>query len=390
MLKPNPPDHPIYLDNAATTPLAHEVLAAMHDCAATAFANPASQHAAGRAARRTLEDAKEEIARLLGAQVAGMRSDRLIVTSGGTESNNLLLTGLAHGRMGRIVLSAIEHPSVMEMGKVLSRRGYDVQHARVNQQGQLDLDHFRSLIDSDTILASAMLGNNETGVIQPVAEAAEICAAAEVDFHCDATQAVGKTPVDFRALGVSAMTAAPHKFHGPRGMGVLLLREQMQLEPMLHGGFQQLGFRPGTESVMLVVGMLRALQWWQSNAAELEQLIGELRDRLEAALLDRLPDLLINGAEVPRLPHVSNLAFLGLDRQALVMALDMAGVACSTGSACASGSSEPSPTLLAMGREKAVVGSSLRFSLGAFTTAAEIDSAVERISKVVNELRSRQ
>ena len=379
---------PIYLDHASTTPVHPEVLEAMNACAHQAFANPASQHAPGRAARRVLEDAKEELARRLGAQTTGMRSDRLLITSGGTESNNLLLSGLTHARTGRVVISAVEHPSITEMGKVLHGRGCDLQQAHVDSNGVLDLDHFRSLLTPETLLASVMLGNNETGTLQPVAEAAEMCASAGVPFHTDATQAIGKVAVDFRELGVGALTAAAHKFHGPRGVGLLLLREEIQPEPMFYGGFQQLGFRPGTESVALVVGMLKALELWQAEAEQKENHLIALREAFEAGLRAELDQLVINGEAAPRLPHVSNLGFLGVDRQALVMALDLAGVACSTGSACASGSSEPSPTLLAMGCEKRVVESSVRFSFATTTTRSEVQQAVERISLTVNKLRS--
>jgi len=404
----------IYLDHAATTPLSAEVIEAVNAAAAEAFANPGSQHAPGRAARRRLEDAKDQIASLLAARTSGVHADRVIVTSGGTESNNLLLAGLTHGRSGRVVISAVEHPSVGEYAKALARRGYDVQRAGVDRYCRLDLDHFHSLITPETLVASVMLGNNETGAIQPVAEAAEICASAGVPLHTDASQAAGKIPVDFTQLGVAAMTVSPHKLHGPRGIGLLLLRHDLELEPMLHGGFQQLGFRPGTEPTAMVVGALKSIELANQWVAEVEgskppagdrvqgrglrpadstpatpsHNISTLRDRFEQQLLAEVSEIQINASAAERLPHISNVAFPGLDRQALLMALDLAGVACSTGSACASGSSQPSPTLLAMGLEKPLVDSSLRFSFAATTTPAEIDLAVGRISNAVNKLRS--
>jgi cysteine desulfurase len=208
--------------------------------------------------------------------------------------------------------------------------------------------------------------------------------------HSDAVQAGGKIPVDFRALGVDAMTVASHKFHGPRGIGVLVVRPEVALAPILFGGFQQAGLRPGTESPMLAVGMAKALALAHQEGSERTARLSALRDRFEEQMLAALPDVVSNGALAPRLPHTSSMAFPSVDRQALVMALDIAGVACSTGSACASGSSDPSPVLLAMGCSREVVSSALRFSFGARNTAAEVDEAVRRIVKTVSDLRRRK
>jgi cysteine desulfurase len=232
-----------------------------------------------------------------------------------------------------------------------------------------------------------MLGQNETGVLQPVAELAAIAAKQGVPLHTDAAQVVGKLPVDFRALGVATMTVAAHKFHGPVGIGALVIRHDIQLQPQLFGGFQQAGLRPGTESVALAVGMCRALELWHAEHHERVTRMRELRDRFERAILVGWPAAIVIGAHADRLPHTSNIAFVGLDRQALFMALDQSGVACSTGSACASGSSETSPVLLAMGCTHAVSSSALRFSLGATTTAALIDEATRRILHCCNNLR---
>lgn len=232
-----------------------------------------------------------------------------------------------------------------------------------------------------------MLANNETGVIQPVQQIAEKCRAAGVLLHTDAVQAVGKIPVHFRDLGVAVMTVAPHKFHGPLGIGGLLMRHDVQLQPLLFGGFQQSALRPGTESVALAVGFFTALKQWHDEAEQRQQRMTSLRKQLETQLLAGAPDAVVIGAKAPRLPHTTNIAFRGINRQALVMALDMARVACATGSACASGSSEPSPVLLAMGLEKSLVEGSIRLSLGAFTTAEAVEEASRRILKCVNDLR---
>jgi cysteine desulfurase len=236
------------------------------------------------------------------------------------------------------------------------------------------------------LLASIMLGNHETGVLQPVEALAQLCAVAGVPLHTDAVQVAGKLPIDFHRLGVSSMSIAAHKFHGPRGIGALLLRSGVEPRPQLFGGFQQEGLRPGTEPVVLAVGMATALECWHREHAERAARLTILRDRLESALLSETKAV-VHGRAAPRLPHTLNVSFPGLERQALVMALDLAGVSCSTGSACASGSTDPSPTLVAMGCPEELVLSSIRLSLGATTTAREVDEASGRIIKVCKDLR---
>ena len=270
------------------------------------------------------------------------------------------------------------------------RRGWRIDRLPVTNQGVARLDVLAELIRPDTRFVSLMLANNETGVLQPIAQAARICYEAGVPLHTDAAQAMGRIPVDFRALGVSVLTAAAHKFNGPLGVGVLVCRSDVKLEPFLFGGFQQQGLRPGTEAVALAVGMHAALRSWGDEQGSRRTRLGELRDSFERQLLSELPDFVINGLDAPRVPQTSNLSFPGLDRQALWMALDMAGVACATGSACASGSQEPSPVLRAMGLAEAIVGSALRFSVGVSTTADELAEAARRIINVVKQLRSQK
>jgi cysteine desulfurase len=284
----------------------------------------------------------------------------------------------------RVIISAIEHPSVVGAGEELRRLGCDVKRAAVDGNGVIDVEQLKKLLHEGAALVSVMLANNETGVIQPVAEIAALCRERDLVLHTDAVQAVGKIAVNFRELGAAAMTVAPHKFHGPLGIGALILRHGVKLEPQLFGGFQQSGLRPGTESVALAVGFVEALRLWHDEAAEREARMRTLRDELERSLRAELPDMLIVGERSPRLPNTSCVSFPGVNRQALVMALDMAGVACSTGSACASGSSEPSPTLLAMNLPREVVDSSLRFSIGPTTSEEEIDEAMRRIAAVLH------
>jgi cysteine desulfurase len=400
----NPVMQPIYLDHNATTTLLPEVASAMAECHSSAFANPESQHQFGRQARRTLEEAREGIAEILGAELSGRQPDHVIFTSGGTEANNLALFGLSGGldsAAGRILISSIEHPSVAEPARFLARRGWQVDRLPVSQRGVIEKGDILLYLPVDRaggadergksrmspFLVSVMLANNETGVIQPIRELAAACYAAGVPLHTDAVQAVGKIPVNFRELGVTAMTIAAHKFHGPRGIGALVVRGGTPLAPQMFGGFQQHALRPGTEPVALAVGMHVALKIFAREQTERRERMTRLRDRFEAALLAADPSAVIHGAEVERLPNTTCIAFPCLDRQALVMALDMAGIACSTGSACASGSSEPSPTLVAMGLPNELTGSSIRFSLGATTTAEMVDQAIERIVKVLSTSR---
>ena len=369
----------IYLDHNATTPMLPEVAAAMGECYRAGYGNPTSSHEAGRKARRVLEAARDSIGGILGTNVSGTGGDRLIFTSGGTEANNLAVRGLAGRGPAHAVVSAIEHPSISGLSDQMRQEGWQIDRLGVDGNGVVRVDELEGLLCDDTRLVAVMLGNNETGAIQPVAELAAICQRRGVPLHTDAVQAVGKAPVDFGSLGAASMSIAAHKFHGPVGIGMLVVRGDVEIEPLLYGGFQQGAVRPGTESVALAVGMQRAMECWQAEAEPRETRMRELRDSLEAGLRSQWPGLVVNAEDAPRLPHTSNVSFPGLDRQALLMALDLAGVACSTGSACSSGSSEPSPVLIAMGADDAVVGGSLRLSIGAGTTPAEIEEAARRI-----------
>ena len=381
---------PIYLDHSATTPTRPEVADAVARCLAEGHANPASQHQPGQHARRRLEDAREQIAEILAANLSDLQPDRLIFTSSGTEANNLAVLGIAQAQKraspAHIVISAIEHASVIEPAERLLEQGWRLDTLGVDAAGLICTDRLAPLLSDQTRLVSATLGNHETGVLEPIAEIAAICNRRGVPLHTDAVAVAGKLAIDFRRLGVAAMSVAAHKFQGPVGVAALLLRHGTAVRPILFGGHQQHGLRPGTEPVALAVGMAAALELWRKEQdAELQRLTA-LR-RLEAGLLIGCPDAVIHSRSVPRLPHVTNIAFPGLDGQVLLLALDMAGVACSVGSACASGSTELSPTLRAMQLPNALVASSIRLSLGATTTEAEIDEAARRIVDVCRQLR---
>lgn len=378
---------PIYFDNNATTPLAPEAAEAMERAAKECWGNPSSQHRFGRRARQVLEDAREAIGNLLGASLAGFPPDRVIFTSGGTEANNLASFGLAGSSAGHMIVSEIEHPSVSGPADVLAGRGWRLDKLPVATDGVVMADELHGLLCPDTRLISVMLANNETGVLQPVEEIARIAAAAGVPVHTDAVQPVAKLPVHFRQLGVTSLTATAHKFHGPIGIGVLIVRAGVELPSMFFGGHQQEGFRPGTEPVVLAAGMRAALEAWHREADGRRQRLEAMRDEFESLLVAEFPELVIHGRDAPRLPHTSHIAFPGIDSQALGMALDLAGVACSTGSACASGSSKPSPVLLSMGVNEPLARASLRFSFGAYSTPTEAQEAANRISLAYKELR---
>jgi cysteine desulfurase len=385
----------IYLDHNATTPIFPEVLESMRACWSQPYLNPASQHEFGRRARRTLEDARERIAELLGATTR----DRVIFTSGGTESNNLAIRSLLHARspdsplassQPHAIISPIEHHSITTLANHLAQTECHVDNLCVDSNGVIGTDNLLSLKQPNTRFVSAMLVNNETGVLQPIAELAAICNVHNIPLHTDAAQAAGKLPINFKELGAATMTIAAHKFGGPIGIGALLVRAGVELSPILHGGVQQSGVRPGTESVPLAVGMQTALDLWNKNRREWLAQLQSLRSEFETSLKGSDGQIEVLGEKVDRLPTTSNVAFVGLDRQALFVALDQAGVACSTGSACASGSSEPSPTQLAMGCRPAVVSSALRFSFGVQTTLAEVTESTDRIIRISNNLRSQK
>jgi cysteine desulfurase len=378
----------IYLDHAATSPVLPEVAAAMREAQALYPANPASQHAPGRAAKRALEDAREKILSLLGGRVTGNNPDQLVFTSGGTEANNWAIFGLSEPQSGRneIITSPIEHVSVLSAAKEISRQGRSVSYFPVTPQGVIDLAQFDSLLTPRTALVSLMLANNETGAIQPVREVAEKCHAQGILVHVDGVQGVGMLADDFASLGVDALTVAAHKFQGPVGIGGLVLRGGLRPRPWLLGGSQQFSLRPGTESTPLAVGMCRALEIACEETARKTVELVLLKDQFEETICAGYPAAVVVSKETPRAPHISCIAFVGLDRQKLLIALDQAGVFAASGSACESGSSEPSHVLQAMGLPKEQVQSAIRFSFSHSTTVAEFDTAAEIIIETGHRL----
>jgi cysteine desulfurase len=371
---------PIYLDNNATTELLPAAWDAMRPFLTAVYGNPASAHTAGRRARQALEDARERLAALLDAG-----PDEVIFTSGATEANNLAVFGLAGDPPGRLLASPVEHPSVSEPLRQLAAAGFALDLLPVDREGIVPVGALAERLAPDTRLVSVMLANHETGAVQPVRALVEALAG-RAPCHCDAVQAVGKLPVSFHDLGVTSLSLSAHKFHGPKGVGALLLRRGARLRPRTWGGHQQRGLRPGTEPVALAVGMAVALEHAHREAQERHAHVRTLRGRFLDHLQAHAAPVVRNGP-ADGVPHTLNLSFPGLQAETLLIRLDLAGVACSAGSACSSGSLLPSPVLRAMGVPDDVLRSALRFSLSHLLSVVQIDEAARRVADVVTRLR---
>lgn len=380
----------VYLDYCSTTPVDPQVALAWTRSVSRFHANPASQHRAGQEALRRLERLKREMAELAGGRAEGLRPDRLVVTSGGTEANHLAVLGMLSPERPRVVLSGLEHPGVRGAAEIAADRGHEVTWVGVSPDGVIRLDELEAAIARGSpAVVCLMLVNNETGVIQPVVEAARMAHEHSGLIHCDAVQAPGRVAFSMTGLGVDSLSIAAHKFHGPRGVGGLLVRDGTRLAPMMRGGEQQQGLRPGTEDVALAAAMREALGQAIAGQAGDSLRIATMRDAFERQLSsDTVGPVIVNGAGAPRSCHVSSVSFPGVDRQALMLAADHAGLAISTGSACASGSSEPSPVLQAMGLPAEVIASAVRVSFGKPTTRSEVEFAASTLSRLVNRMRS--
>ena len=380
----------IYLDNNATTVCDPEIVREMADIWGRGAANPASQHSIGRTASSLLDDAIIRIGKCLGSDLETPGAARLIVTSGGTESNNLALSGLGRPE-DPLVVSSIEHASVLAFARHAEEQGRTVRYIPVGPSGLVDRESLAATLadlSPSTAVVSVMSANNETGVIQPILDVAEISRAAGALLHVDATQSFGKLSATVTDIPADAITITPHKFHGPTGIGALWIAEGIKLRAQLFGGEQQLLTRPGTVPLPLVCGMASALETAVEKLSSTGQLLVSLRDRMESGLREAVPDLLIHGANENRLPGTTCVSFPGTDRQSMLMALDMAGVAASSGSACSSGSSPPSHVLTAMGCPDWAIQSAIRFGVCRFSTVSEIDDSLTRICRVYNRLRS--
>ena len=375
----------IFLDNSSTTRIDDRVLEAMLPYLRERFGNASSIHTFGQEARAAVEDARRAVAELLDADTRAV-----VFTSGGTESDNAALWGVFRSgyRAGNhIITSKIEHPAVLVTCKALESAGAEVTYLPVDSSGRIDPARVAAAVNERTILISIMHANNETGVIQPIEEISALARERGILMHTDAVQSVGKIPVNVQRLGVDLLSLSGHKIHAPKGVGVLWVRGGVKLVPFLTGGAHERRRRAGTENVPAIVGLGAAAHLALERLPEMGGRVASLRDRLEEQIKSRMPGVRTNGSAEHRLPNLTNLAFEGMEGEAAVIALDLSGVAVLTGSACSSGSLEPSHVLMGMGLRPEIVQASLRFSLCYHNTIEEIDGTAEILSDVVSRLR---
>lgn len=375
----------IYADNAATTRLSDAALETMLPYLREEYGNASTLYKLGRSAHKAIEDARGVFARGINAMPA-----EIYFTSGGSESDNWAIKGtarrLAVQGKRHIVTDNIEHHAVLNSAKALENEGFDVTYIKADANGVIHAEDVKAAIRPDTALVSVMFANNELGTIQPIAEIGRVCREAGVLFHCDAVQAAGILPIDVKAMGIDLLSVSAHKFHGPKGVGVLYARRGCVPTVYIDGGEQERGHRAGTENVAGIVGAATAFSETVEEREDKTLRLASMRDRLQAELL-KIPGSQVNGGSVPRLPGTLNMSFEGVDGQSLIFALDLKGVVASSGSACASGSVSPSHVLLALGLPYLLAHGSLRLSLGKYNTEDEIDEIVRAVTDAVNKLR---
>ena len=384
----------VYLDHNATTPVEPEVLDVMLPYFSGDFGNAASIHTPGQRARAAVETAREQVAALLGA-----RLQEIVFTSGGTESDNHAIFGIvrnASGATKHVITTQIEHEAVLNACQALEKEGgtaagnrpaIEVTYLPVDSNGLIDPEALRDALRPQTVLITIMHANNELGTVQPLEQIGKIAAQNDIYFHTDAVQSAGKLPIDVNALGVDLLAISGHKFYAPKGIGALYIRGGTRLRQLLYGGHHQRGFRPGTENVPGIVGFGKAAELARRSLNEDASRVSSLRDELERGLLQRVPHSRANATAAPRTPNTTNLTFPGIEGEALIIALDLKGLACSTGAACSSGAIEPSHVLTAIGLPPEEARASIRFSLGRHTTPADVSFALEVVPAAVAQLR---
>jgi cysteine desulfurase len=376
----------VYLDHSATTPVRPEVLAAMLPYFAGKFGNASSVHSWGYEAREAINDAREKVASLIEAA-----PNEILFTSGGTESDNLAIRGVARARKSKgnhLITSQIEHHAVLHTFEALQKEGFDVTFVPCDKYGLIDPDGVRKAIRKDTILISVMHGQNEVGTIEPVKEIGAIAREHGVLFHTDAVQSVGKVPINVNDMNIDLLTLSSHKIYGPKGVGALYVKRGVRLTPQLTGGAHERRMRAGTENVPGIVGFGEACRLAKAELPEESRRLTKLRDKLIEGILRQIPDVILNGHPVLRLPHNVNVSIKYLEGESILLNLDRMGVAASSGSACTSGSLEPSHVLLAMGLTHETAHGSLRFALGMSNTEEDIDYVLEVLPPIVEKLRA--
>ncbi|KPL18496.1 MAG: cysteine desulfurase [candidate division Zixibacteria bacterium SM23_81] len=376
----------VYLDHSATTPVHPDVVEAMLPFFTEEYGNASSIHRFGRNARVAVDEAREKVARLLNAQ-----DQEIYFTSGGTEGDNLAIKGVAwalRDKGDHIITSQIEHEAVLNTCRYLERNGFEVNYLPVDQYGMVDPTDVRKAITDKTILISVMHANNEVGTIQPIAEIGAMARQREILFHTDAVQTVGKLPVDVKALSVDLLSMSGHKFYGPKGVGALYMRKGAKIQPLAHGGHHENWKRAGTENIPGIVGMAKAMEICYQELDIVSKKESQLRDALQKGIQETIADVRFNGHPTQRLPGSLSACFQALEGEALILSLDLKGVAASTGSACSSGSLEPSHVLKAMGVPIEIAHGSARLTLGRSNTQEEIDYVLEVLPQIVDRLRS--
>lgn len=376
--------NPIYLDNNATTRLAPEILEEMMPYLTDLYGNPSSMHTFGGQLHKKIEEARAKVASLINAE-----PEEIIFTSCGTESDNTAIMSAVESlpRKRHVITTRVEHPAVLNFCQHLGRKGHRISYLPVNSSGQLDTNLLMKSVDDDTILVSVMFANNETGVIFPIAEIAEIVKQRDVLFHTDAVQAAGKIPIDVKRIPVDMLTLSGHKLHAPKGVGVLYVRKGTRFSPYVIGGHQERGRRAGTENVASIIALGKACELARSDLDREMSHLSRLRDKLERRLTECCPDARVNGDSDNRLPNTTNISFEYVEGEAILLRLNEYGICASSGSACSSGSLEPSHVLRSMGVPFTAVHGSVRFSLSRYNTEEEIDKVVEIVPPIIKELR---
>ena len=374
----------IYLDNAATTAVSPAVMEAMLPYFTQVYGNASSIHGFGREAKRAIENARRQVVKALNAAAP----QEIYFTAGGTESDNWAIKGVALAHQGgHIITTAIEHHAVLHTCQWLEKHGYDVTYLPVDEYGRVTAAQVEKALREDTILVSVMAANNEVGTVEPIAEIGKLCRVRGVIFHTDAVQAVGAIPIDVQAMSIDLLSLSAHKIHGPKGTGALYVRKGVKLDSLIHGGAQERGFRAGTENLPGIVGLGKAIEIACANLDDNAARMTALRQRLIDGLTTRVSDTRLNGHPTERLPGNANLSFDKVEGEALLLRLDLMGVAGSSGSACTSGTLDPSHVLMALGLTQAQANGALRLTIGTDTTAEEIDAVLDILPPIVEDLR---
>lgn len=375
----------IYFDNAATTRVKEEVLNEMLPYFCEEYGNPSAMYTIGRSAKRAVEEARIKVAKLIGAE-----KNEIYFTSGGSESDNTAIKGIAYRNIKKgnhIITSKIEHPAILETCKELEKQGFEVTYLNVNKEGEIDIQELKQSIKQETILISIMFANNEIGTIQPIEEISKIAKQNNIIFHTDAVQAIGNVPINVKTMGIDMLSMSGHKIYGPKGIGVLYVRDEVEFNKLINGGHQEKNKRAGTENTASIVGLGKACEIASKNLEYYINKIQKLRDYFISGVSSRIPEIRINGGMTNRLPGNINISFKNMDSSALLFELDKKGICVSSGSACSAGRTEPSHVIKAIGVPPEYERGAIRVTIGDFNTKAQVDYLVDNLAEIVKKLR---